>query len=132
MRTMEQKRAKYAYEKVIEAARPDNGIKNDEYKSHAASLPAMIHTNGLGQAAAFYKSKGGAREKLYNLLSEWLTRKEHPYGNGNYGKSDLIKGIVNEDMHTYRMAQSEAQALMSWVKKAATAYMREDPSGKEI
>ncbi|WP_374693514.1 hypothetical protein [Thiothrix subterranea] len=28
-------------------------------------------------------------------------------------------------MHRYRLAQAEAQALMEWVKKFASAYMAE-------
>ncbi|CAK8724810.1 CRISPR type III-B/RAMP module-associated protein Cmr5 [Candidatus Electrothrix laxa] len=129
MKTMEQQRAKYAFDQVCEAAK-DNDIKNDEYKSHAASFPAMIHTNGLGQAAVFYKSKNDARQNLYKLLSKWLTGDGQPYE--KYGKFELIKGIVNEDMHTYRLAQAEAQALLNWVKKTAAAYMRTDePSGEE-
>jgi CRISPR-associated protein Cmr5 len=121
MQTMEQKRAQYAYDQVTAAAE-DNDIKNEEYKSHAASFPAMIHTNGLGQAAVFYKSKGGAREALYNLLSQWLTCVDQPYEN----HADLTQGIICEDMHTYRLAQAEAQALLSWVKKTSAAYMRAD------
>ncbi len=121
MKTMEQQRAKYAFDQVTDAAKDDD-IKNDEYKSHAASFPAMIHTNGLGQAAVFYKSKGENREALYNLLSQWLTKPNQPYGN----HTDLTQGIINEDMHTYRLAQAEAQALLSWVKKTAAAYMRTD------
>jgi CRISPR-associated protein Cmr5 len=59
---------------------------------------------------------------LYDLLSEWLTKPNQPYA----GKSDLITGITEENMHSYRLAQAEAQALMDWVKKFANAYMAGD------
>ncbi len=132
MQTMEQQRAKYAFDQVRNAAQKAQGDKKkrEEYKSHAASFPAMIHTNGLGQAAVFYKSKNDARQDLYKLLSKWLTGEGQPYA--KYDDLELIKGIVNEDMHTYRLAQAEAQALLNWVKKTAAAYMRADqPSGEE-
>ncbi|MCP4702570.1 MAG: type III-B CRISPR module-associated protein Cmr5 [Gammaproteobacteria bacterium] len=124
MQGIQQRRAAYALEQVQAAAR-DSKVNQKEYKSYAYSLPAMIHINGLGQAAAFFKSKGGTHERLYDLLSEWLTRKEQPY----HDKNDLLAGITQENMRQYRLAQAEAQALMDWVKKFAKAYMDDKPSG---
>jgi CRISPR-associated protein Cmr5 len=126
MQTIQQKRAKFALERVQSAA---NNPKVDraEYKSYASALPAMIHINGLGQAAAFYKAKGKGKEDdshemLYQILSKWLIKPSQPYA----GEHDLIAAIANSDMHRYRLAQAEAQALMDWVKKFAKAYMTED------
>ena len=121
MQTMQQKRARYALRKVRTAS-GDGQVDREEYKSHAAALPAMIHINGLGQAAAFYKSKGKSQGKLYGLLSEWLTGEGQPYA----GRSELMEGIVEGDMHSYRLAQAEAQALMDWVVKFAKTYMAEE------
>jgi CRISPR-associated protein Cmr5 len=120
MQTLQQQRAKFALERVQRAAN-DSKVNQKEYKSHASALPAMIHINGLGQAAAFYKSKGDTHKLLYDLLSEWLTKPNQPYA----GKTDLITGITEENMHDYRLAQAEAQALMDWVKKFAKAYMED-------
>ncbi|BBO79929.1 hypothetical protein DSCO28_04950 [Desulfosarcina ovata subsp. sediminis] len=120
LQTIQQKRAEYALKKVQEAAN-DLQLKKekDEFKSYASALPAMIHMNGLGQAAAFYKSQGGRHEHLYNLLSGWLTQDNQPYA----GNDNLLDGIVNNNMHTYRLAQAEAQKLMTWVKMLAKAYI---------
>lgn len=157
MQTIQQERAKFALTRVLQAKqdlesqKQDDDKKDsknqeqeadnknrakkakDEYKSHASALPAMIHINGLGQAAAFYKSKGkGDKDKphemLYQLLSDWLTKKRpnestQPYTNNQ--DKDLIQCIVESDMHQYRLAQAEAQALMDWVKKFAKAYMED-------
>ena len=125
MQTMQQKRAKYALEQVQKAI--DSDVDQKEYKAYAANLPAMIHMNGLGQAAAFFKSKGGSsdtHEALYTLLSEWLCGKvsyatTQPYT----GCTNLLDGITSKDMHQYQVAQAEAQALMDWVKKFAKAFM---------
>jgi len=145
--TIQQQRAKYAMERVLEAAK-DKEI-HGEYKSYASSLPAMIHTNGLGQAAAFFRSKSAfdkaenkrnKKEKayflLYETLSDWLCSRgntinpmpKQPYSKPNKEKptenyQDMLEGITLEDMHTYRLAQAEAQALMDWVKKFAKAFM---------
>lgn len=121
--TIQQERARFALERIQEAAK-DCSI-HKEYKSYASGLPAMIHMNGLGQAAAFYKSKEGNHEKLYELLSEWLCKEGQPYA----GCSNLLEGITSKDMHSYRLAQAEAQALMEWVKKFSRAFMLDDKDG---
>jgi len=123
MQTIQQQRAKYALEKVNDALA--RKVCQKEYKSYASNLPAMIHMNGLGQAAAFFKSKGAksdAHNELYDLLSGWLCQNGQPYA----GCRNLLEGITTRDMHTYRLAQAEAQALMDWVKKFAKAFMTDD------
>lgn len=126
MQTMQQRRAKYALEQV-EAAKT-NGISQKEFKSYAASFPSMIRMNGLGQAAAFYCSKGAEKNakgkaylELYNLLSGWLKESGQPYE----GVDDLLIGITSKNIHTYRVAQGEALLLLDWVKKFAMAYMED-------
>lgn len=125
MQTIQQQRAKFALERVVSASH-DRSVNGKEFKSYAAGLPAMIHMSGLGQAAAFYKAKGSTEKGiayriLYNLLSDWLTQENQPYA----GRRELLDGITQDDMHRYRLAQAEAQALMEWVKKFASAYMAE-------
>ncbi|MCK5897004.1 MAG: type III-B CRISPR module-associated protein Cmr5 [Cocleimonas sp.] len=124
MQTLQQQRAQYALTvvKTFAEDHPNDKKKRTEYKSYAAALPAMIHMNGLGQAAAFFKSKGGRHDDLYEVISLWLCCNNQPFANYD----DLLKGITNADMQTYRLAQAEAQALMDWVKKFAKAYLKED------
>jgi CRISPR-associated protein Cmr5 len=138
MQTIQQERAKFALERVQKAVAEK--VDGKDYKSYASALPAMIHINGLGQAAAFYKSKvkkeNDAYDLIYKLLSDWLTKvANQPYTewliqekknpNSKIKEGDLIDCIVYSDMHTYRLAQAEAQALMDWVKKFAKAYMED-------
>lgn len=122
MQTMLQKRARYALMEIQQASEKLNDRDRKEYLSYAASFPAMIRMNGLGQAAAFYLSKGGQHAALYELLSRWLTQTDQPYA----GMQTLIEGITRNDMHAYRLAQAEALSLLHWVKKFAKAYLRED------
>jgi CRISPR-associated protein Cmr5 len=87
----------------------------------------MIHMNGLGQAMAFCKVKGKEREsykQLYQLVSDWLKKPGQPYA----GK-DVLDGITQADMGQYQLAQAEALALMSWVKKFAKAFLAEKTNG---
>jgi len=132
MQTMQQKRAKYALEQVQKAI--DDGINQKEYKAYAANLPAMIHMNGLGQAVAFFKSKGNGNDSkakayasIYTTLSDWLCGKIEGAKTQPYADSrNLLEGITQKDMHHYQVAQAEAQALMDWVKKFAKAFMDGD------
>lgn len=127
MQTLQQKRAKYAL-RVVQLAANDNTTNHSEYKSYASALPAMIHMNGLGQAAAFYRSKGGTHGQLYQLLSDWLCGMDNIKKDGQPFQiyDDLLEGITQSNMHHYRLAQAEAQALMDWVKKFSKAYMTND------
>ena len=79
----------------------------------------MIHMNGLGQAAAFCRAKGGTYGKLYEILSHWMIRPGQPF----VGQGDLLVGITAKNMYDYRVAQAEALALMEWVKKFALAFL---------
>ena len=112
IQSIEQQRAKAAL------AWAENGV-DDKALSAAVAMPAMILMNGLGQTAAFYKSKGGAQEALYHLLSDWLKQKGKPYAT-----KELLAGITQEDAKTYRAAQIEALAYLQWVKKFAKAYAK--------
>lgn len=119
MQTLQQLRAKHALAKVKELAMLSG--EGDKLKSRAAELPFMIHANGLGQAAAFFRSKKekDGYDKLYIVINSWLTQPGRPYA----GKSDLMQAIVESDMATYRVAQAEAMHYMDWVKKFAKAYL---------
>lgn len=110
MQLTEQERAKAALQWA------EKGVDSDTL-SYANGLPAMILMNGLGQTAAFYKSKGGKHDALYTLLSNWLKQPGKPYA----GK-DLLDGITGGDAVSYRAAQAEALAYLQWVKKFAKAY----------
>ena len=128
MQTIQQQRAKYAL-KAVQDADKNKQITPKEFKSYASSFPAMIHMNGLGQAAAFFYSKGekdSEHRALYCILSEWLKQKNQPYAD-----LDLLEGITQKDMQTYRLAQMEALALMDWVKKFSKAFVEDKTEDKE-
>ena len=118
MQTLQQQRAKHALTKVKELVPLNEG---DKLKARASELPFMIHVNGLGQAAAFFKSKKekDGYDKLFLILQSWLTESGRPFAD----KRDLMTAITTSDMHTYRLAQAEAIEYMDWVKKFASAYL---------
>jgi len=120
--TIQQQRAAFALHHVQLAVENDE-ISNKEFKSYASSLPSMIYMNGLGQAVAFCRSKSSntAYQVLYNILSEWLHKKAGVYRE----HADVLDGITQSDMSSYRLAQVESLALFDWIKKFATAYCQE-------
>lgn len=128
--TIEQQRAAYALGEInrLLEAKPGELEFNKEFCSYASALPAMIHMNGLGQAAAFCASKGGTYKLLYDIVSEWMIRDGQPFGPQAGAKprdaaANLLEGITSSDMYRYRVAQAEALALLEWVKKLALALM---------
>jgi CRISPR-associated protein Cmr5 len=121
MQTLQQQRAKAALESITALkGHPDA----DKLVSRASELPFMIHANGLGQAAAFFKSKQNkdGYGVMYKVLSDWLTQPDRPFA----GRSDLILAIVGSELRTYRVAQAEAMQYMDWVKKFAKAYLAKE------
>jgi CRISPR-associated protein Cmr5 len=118
--TIEQQRAAFALAWATGNEQGQCGGRvTKELKSAAESFPSLILMSGLGQAAAFYKSKGNGSEhrQLYTLLSDWLRRPNQPYAG-----QELLVGITGGDQRTYRAAQAEALAFLLWVKKFAKAY----------
>lgn len=134
--TIEQRRAAFALERI---GKIKETIKHGEFRSYSRALPAMIHTNGLGQAMAFCKSKAQSKNgktygALYDILSDWLTRDGQPLSPSNAATSrDLLECMAKVDMYYYRVAQAEALALMEWVRKFAVAFLdkKEEDEAKD-
>jgi CRISPR-associated protein Cmr5 len=124
MQTLQQERAKHALDKVQSWVKLNDGAK---LKARTSELPFMVHANGLGQAAAFFKSKKNKDDYDVVLLAlqSWLAMDNRPFAD----KPDLMRAIVEADLSTYRLAQAEAMAYMDWVKKFASAYLDTDKKG---
>lgn len=120
MRTLGQKRAEYALEKVL--AIPE-GKKKEDFKSFSAGAPSMILQNGFGQALAFWISKAKEGDKhrvLFNMVKEWLIDNNFvkPQNNNN---AEFIKALSAMEQSSYHSAQKETLALLEWVKRYANA-----------
>ena len=127
--TRSQQRAQHALRWIQEQEKkhdlkPENKKK---LRSYAASLPAMIQMNGLGQTAAFCRSKKETEYGLlYDTLSSWLIQGDQPCAPKEKDSKttwDLLQAIAQRDMGTYRAAQAEALAYLDWVKRFAQAYL---------
>ena len=126
MQTMEQKRARYALERINECTKLDKEWQEGICRC-ANQLPALIHMNGLGQALAFFKSKGkdGGYAELYVMVGGWLCAE--PDGKVFKTKDvDVVTAITQASMQEYMRAQGEAQALLEWIKKFAMALLKHE------
>ena len=124
---IEQQRAQFALHAIESALNtPESQIyKHKEVKSYARRLPAMIQSNGFGQAMAFYYSKRDkfhAYGRIYTLVEDWLCGQGQVYANVQENPR-LLKAITQHDQMAYRRAQAETLALMIWVKKFAEALI---------
>ncbi|MCB1770746.1 MAG: type III-B CRISPR module-associated protein Cmr5 [Candidatus Competibacteraceae bacterium] len=121
--TLQQRRAHFALQRIRALADEwkDELKKQKEFNSYASAMPFMIHANGLGQTAAFYRRKGPDHTyyRLYKLLGDWLSQTDQPFS----GKTDLLEGVTQSDMDTYLAAQTEAMLFLDWVKKLASAFL---------
>ena len=126
MRTLGQKRAEYALDKVL--AIPEN--KKKDFKSFSAGAPSIILQNGFGQALAFWLSKGTDKHiAIFEMIKDWLS-----YENGDVKnefvekdkaktRTDFIKQLSCMDQIKYLTAQKETLALLEWVKRYANAEL---------
>lgn len=121
--TLQQRRADFALARIQALAGEwANDVKKQkEFNSYASAMPFMIHANGLGQTAAFYRRKGTDHTyyRLYKLLGDWLGQPGQPFA----GQPDLLGGVTRSDLDAYLAAQAEALLFLDWVKKLASAFL---------
>jgi len=126
-KTLEQKRAALAWDKVKEIEGKDETLQK-EYRSAVLKAPAMIMTNGLGPTLAFLRSrKEGNKEKaediLHKHISAWLKSPDAPIS-WTSTKDDIMERIVEEDSIVYRQATQEALMFITWLKRFAQARLK--------
>ena len=101
----------------------NSSLDKCEIKSWIEKLPALIQTNGLGQALAFYKSRTNVKsaQEIYNTVGEWL--KTQIYSESK--NDDVLQWLTKEATpEQYRRAQAETQAYLRWLKQLAKAYLK--------
>lgn len=118
---IQQERAAYALQQVQSYVDQIATAERKKFKSRASELPFMIHANGLGQALAFFKSKGNkdGYNYLYQILEGWLIQADRPFA----GYESALTGVTQCDRAVYLSAQAESILLMNWVKQFAAAFM---------
>jgi|Deesub1362B_J571_1020462.scaffolds.fasta_scaffold07735_3 CRISPR-associated protein Cmr5 len=122
IQTLENNRAKFAFEMVYEAKNVKELSQNkNEYVSWAKKIPVFIKTNGLGQTLAFMKSRNKPETNLMlKQIQKWLAKKQQIKDH-----EDLVEKVTQIDSLTYRLWSKEILALFNWVRRFAEGYLRE-------
>lgn len=135
LQTMEQSRARYALT-CIQEVKGATEKEREAVLRQANRLPALVRMNGLGQAMAFFRTKGAGEghDKLYRWVSHWLCRSTQD-GKTQKGcifeMDDILDGITHASMRDYMHAQAEALALLEWVQKFARAFLKTPEAPKK-
>jgi len=130
-RTLEQKRADFAWQKIQDVKKNLTQKAQEEYSSLVKKAPADIQTNGLGQTVAFWYAKGyeqGERKdggktphfQALNHLTEWLKSPDALA----LPTDHLVKWVSETaKVDEYRRATTEAIAFLVWLKRFAEAEL---------
>ncbi len=133
MRTLAQKRAGFALDRVVKAVGKKSLQEKKDFKSVTSGAPSMILQNGLGQSLAFWLNKGTSDGKikedskyivLFDIVKDWLTFRDGDINNkfaSAKGRRELIMELSTMTQMDYLEAQNETLALLEWVKRFAAA-----------
>jgi CRISPR-associated protein Cmr5 len=130
--TMEQRRAAFVLDRVKRQA--TNKKQAQEYRRVIQGLPAMVLTNGLGQALAFLMSdpkdpKNVAKQAVVQDLTDAITTLRGLYTNQPDDRT-LVERIVNGNREMLRQATDETLAVLAWWVKFVRAFLPH-PEGNE-
>lgn len=129
LRSLDQDRAKFAWEKIREVKTKYKGSEGT-YNSYVKKSQTLILTNGLGNTLAFFYSKFGSRpnlssdERAYKLLydhiNEWCK-------NQKIVTDDILKWTIRDasSLDVFRIT-NEVMAILSWLKRFAEAELNEE------
>lgn len=148
-RSLEQKRAKFAYDcvqKVIKCEckwKDKDGKEHDtyqcadkkiphkncgKYKAYVKRIPMLIKTNGLAATFAFVKAKsdhrdcnnkGYAYHLIYQQTENWLRESDTTKAIFKGKPEGLIQVLISQESPEYRQLSTEVMALFVWLKRAA-------------
>ncbi|EDP73929.1 type III-B CRISPR module-associated protein Cmr5 [Hydrogenivirga sp. 128-5-R1-1] len=138
-KTLEQKRASYAFEKIKEVI---NKPYEKDFSSLIGRLPTLILTNGLGNTLSFLFSKGKNHHLMaIAIISDWLFNEtDLKIIKGEFNRewfdnlekikdknniANILNPIVLEaQTHEYIFATEETLRLLNWLKRFSEAMLK--------
>jgi len=119
IQTLEQRRAKSAYDCIENTLKIIEENKKNEFSSHVKNVPMLIKTNGLGATFAFMLSKGKDYLHIGNCLLFWLKETENKIIDLENVKDfeTLTKKIMEISSFEYRALTKEVLAYLNWTKR---------------
>jgi CRISPR-associated protein Cmr5 len=122
----DQQRAASAWSSVQEVNKKPEKLRK-EYHALARSTPALVQTNGLGQALAFLRARAKRDTKtahwlMYSHISRWIAGR---VDFGDKGRDGLLEWVVTQTSQVYRQTTAEVVSYMGWLKRFAEAELPE-------
>ena len=114
MVTLEQQRAKYAWDKALKN-------KNDKYKNLAKGAPALIMSNGLMPSLAFWQSKKETQPMVDTILG-WLSERKI-VSSADFQKA--MEDLQKADSPKFRNATEETLEFLKWLRNFASAVCKD-------
>ena len=117
-RTLDQKRAEFAWEAVSQARRKLRDFK--EYRNLVKGSPALVMGNGLMAALAFYQSRGKCyASRLMQDMLEWLIKRQGQSGVPQF--AERMTAFQKMGTRDYMTATEETLAMLKWLRQFADA-----------
>jgi len=114
MKTLQQKRAWFALQKVKERKTEFKNKENlQKYRSSLLNLPAMIITNGLIPTIAFYM-KDEVKKQIVEDIKEELEKVENLCV-----KNEFLKFLTEMEAPKLRMYTKNVLSFAEWLKRMA-------------
>ena len=122
MQTIQQKRAAFALEQLLNIKNEINNDKIDkELAQFIIGVPNMVLSNGIGQTFAFLLAK--KKDKMgivFAIMKTWL-QKRMPEKFGQSNDIEFLRQFNKIDQSDYLKAQHECLRLLEWLKRYARA-----------
>lgn len=123
VKSLEQKRAKLAWDFVHRELAQKAKKDQKDFKSALRKLPAMILTSGFGQTVAFHISKGKDKSH-YEIIKNIADALEKLTGIAEIKEPEkLIEKITTSDHEIYVLLSNEAIKYATWLKRFAEAEL---------
>lgn len=128
LKSLEQERAKYAWECIMEIKEEEKEELEKKYKSYIKKAPTFIQNSGLGNTLAFYRSKAGSQKskspekkaygKIYKHINEWFKMR--------FEEKDILKWIISKETSSIEIFRvtKELILLLDWMKKFVEAELK--------
>lgn len=116
--TPDQRRAKYAWEKVKGHSNEEPSF--DQYANLAKGAPALIMSNGLMQALAYINSRKEQQKKaLAKDLCEWLSE-TMKVKSGEF--TDVMEALQTMPVGDYMRATDETLQVLRWLRQFVAVF----------
>ncbi|HXH07487.1 MAG TPA: type III-B CRISPR module-associated protein Cmr5 [Vicinamibacterales bacterium] len=112
VRTLDQERAAYAWQCVAKCSK--------DYVNLVKGAPALIMSNGLMQALAYYQEKSQEGKQLVSHVGGWLRKCGLTSGDEF---SQLMQSLHGSEAVTYMRATTETIEVLKWIKQVGAAVV---------